>query len=136
MKKFLVIPLMFIYLLSVSGMVCYAHYCGTDLVSLNVYSETDGCEDGGCGDESEEPDDCCKDKVVKAKTVQDQNSTQAFKFKLAGFSDFILPVTYHLDGCEACFVHYTTKVHKANAPAGLWQSLPLYKLHSSFTYYG
>jgi hypothetical protein len=136
MKKFLVIPLMFLYLLSVSGVVCYAHYCGADLVSVNVYSETDGCDDGGCGDESEEPDGCCEDKVVTAKVIQDQNSLDAFKLKISAYTEAILPVTYYHDNRLVHAVHYITKIHQANAPPGTWQSLPLYKLHSSFTYYG
>ncbi|HYD21070.1 MAG TPA: hypothetical protein VEB40_06305 [Flavipsychrobacter sp.] len=137
MKKFLVIPLMLIYLLSASGIVCYAHYCGSELVSVNMYTETDGCEDGGCGDESEEPDDCCKDEVITAKVMQDQNSNQIFKLKFnSGFID-IAPVQFvSFDGCAACSVHYTSKVNNANAPPGPWQSIPLYKLHSCFTYYG
>ncbi len=117
-------------------MVYYVHYCGPEVVSVNMYSESDGCEDGGCGDESEEPDDCCKDEVVTAKVTQDHNTIDAFKLKLVNYADVILPVTYQYEECAAGAVHYTTKVHKANAPPGLWQSLPLYKLHSSFTYYG
>lgn len=136
MKKYLVIPLLFIYLLSVSGVVCYAHYCGVNLVSLNVYSESDGCNDGGCEDESEEPDDCCEDKVVTAKVSQDQNTINALKLKLGTFLDFALPTVHYYDACEVCAVHYTANVNRANAPPGLWQSIPLYKLHSSFTYYG
>lgn len=136
MKKLFIIPLMFIYLLSVTGMVCYVHYCGPEVVSVNMYSESDGCEDGGCGDESEEPDDCCKDEVVTAKVTQDHNTFEVFKLKLANYADVILPVSYQYEECAACSVHYVTKVQQANAPPGLWQSLPLYKLHSSFTYYG
>lgn len=137
MKKFLVIPLLFIYLLSVSGIVCYAHYCGSNLVSVNVYTETDGCEDGGCGDESEEPDGCCKDKVVTAKVIQDQNSNDGFKLKISyGVFDIPQPVTYEYNNCAAYTVHYVAKITRANAPPGLWQSIPLYKLHSSLAYYG
>ncbi len=106
MKKYLVIPLLFIYLLSVSGIVCYAHYCGVNLVSVNVYAESDGCEDGGCGDESEEPDGCCKDEVVTAKVQQDQNTIEAFKLKLNNlFLDIALPVVHQYDACEVCAVH-------------------------------
>src|ERR1043165_6136834 len=91
MKKYLVIPLLFIYLLSVSGIVCYAHYCGVNLVSVNVYAGWNGCEDGGCGDESDEPDGCCKDKVVTARVTHDQNTIEAFKLKANTFFDIALP---------------------------------------------
>jgi hypothetical protein len=137
MKSFLVIPLMLIYLLSASGIVCYAHYCGSELVSVNMYTESDGCEDGGCGDESEEPDDCCKDEVVTAKVIQDQNSSELLKLKFSNALIDLAPAGYFsINACAFCSVHYTSKVNNANAPPGPWQSIPLYKLHSSFTYYG
>ncbi|MBL7718404.1 MAG: hypothetical protein JNL72_06185 [Flavipsychrobacter sp.] len=135
MKKYLVIPLLFLYLLSVSGIVYYAHYCGSSLVSIGVYTESAGCEDSGCGDESEEPDDCCKDEVVTAKVVQDQNSNEIYKLKLSSLH-VVLPLPQYDSYYADISVHHIAKVHHANAPPGLWQSLPLYKLHSRFTYYG
>ena len=117
---------MFIYLLAVSGIMITAHYCGQELESWNVYVESDGC----AGDD-------CKDEVITAKVSEDQNIVTAFKLKLADNSfAAILPQYFSVPDAPAISVAFAANAHMPNAPPGLWQQIPLYKLHSSFTYYG
>jgi hypothetical protein len=137
MKKLIVIPVMFLYILAVSGVMVYAHYCGDTLESWNVYLKGAGCEEGDCGDEEEQSDSCCKDKVVTTKVSQDQHHTDWLKLKLSqpvmaaqtpGF--LLVQVIAAGDGTGEAGIHH------ANAPPGPWQQIPLYKLHSRLTYYG
>ena len=140
MKRFLAIPLMFIYLLAMSGMVISTHYCGSRLVSWNVYLKAalcGGCEKDDCGNEGrKKPMKCCKDKIMVAKVQQDQNHDSQFKFKpqAAVFSPAVMPQYYSNDIAPA--VSATAMIHRSNAPPGNWQYIPLYKLHSRLTYYG
>lgn len=136
MKRYLVIPLMFLYLLAVTGIVVNAHYCGKNLVSWNVFLKANPC--GGCDDDQGKvvSHKCCKDKQVNAKVTHDQNSVSI---------NLQLDAAIHLpaDQPQIVFgemdVPATSEIaftHRANAPPGLWQNIPLYKLHSRFTYYG
>ena len=136
-KRLLVIQVMFIYLLAVSGIMITAHYCGQELESWNVYVESDGCAGDDCSDVPEEEDGCCKDEVITAKVSEDQNIVTAFKLKLADNSfAAILPQYFSVPDAPAISVAFAANAHMPNAPPGLWQQIPLYKLHSSFTYYG
>lgn len=136
MKKLFVIPIMFIYLVAVSGIMINLHYCGAELESWNMYSQGDGCPEGECGDESEQNDDCCKDEVIAAKVSNDQNTVSELKLKFSAeaWQPAVLP-TYP-EYAAVNITSITTETNQANAPPGLWQYLPLYKLHSGFIYYG
>ena len=136
MKRFLVIPLMFLYLLAITGVMVNAHYCGKQLVSWNVYLKASDC--GNCGDDKGKikMPKCCKDKVITAKVAQDQNSA-SFKLQLSD-TQFIpahAPQVHYYTG-EVVYTSAVTPANRANAPPGLWQQIPLYQLHSSLTYYG
>ena len=129
---------MFIYLVAVSGIMIHLHYCGQTLESWTVYDKTDGCAEGECGDETEQSDDCCTDEVITAKIAQDQHHISALKLKLATAmdADAVLVPDYSIARDVIIRESNPGTLHKANAPPGLWQNTPLYKLHSSFTYYG
>ncbi len=140
MKRFLAIPLMFFYLLAMSGVAINTHYCGSKLVSWNVFLKATacgGCEKDGCPRESKKPMKCCKDKVVVAKVQQDQNSVSAYKLNLQS-PDALPALLPQFDIQEAGIpaLSVIATQHRANAPPGNWQNIPLYKLHSRFTYYG
>lgn len=137
MKKFFVIPIMFIYLLAVSGIMVTAHYCGQQIESLSFFSNTSKCIDGDCDDKSGENDGCCKDKTIAAKVSNDQDAVSAFKLKLQVLEIVTLPSsnTYDISNNFAQS-DVSLTAYSANAPPGLWQQIPLFKLHSNFTYYG
>jgi hypothetical protein len=137
MKRLIVIPVMFIYLLAVSGIMISAHYCGQQLESWNVYVDSDGCAGDACSDVPEEEDGCCKDEVITAKLSQDQNLVTAFKLKLSDNSLVaILPEYFALPESSVTPIAVAANTHMPNAPPGPWQQIPLYKLYGSFTYYG
>jgi hypothetical protein len=140
MKRFLAIPLMFIYLLAMSGIMVNAHFCGSKLVSWNVYLRAPlcgSCADDNCTNEGKKPMKCCKDKVVVAKVQQDQKNADFYKLQLRApvFTAAILPlnsgINYYLPATPVASLP-----SRSNAPPGNWQAIPLYKLHSCFTYYG
>jgi len=137
MKKLLIIPAMFLYLIAVSGILIQLHYCGQELDSWNVYVENEGCTDGDCGDESEPEHSCCDDKVIAAKLSSAQNTVKVFKLKQ--YELYALPSTIPQiwQPAEVSITVADQAINfLANAPPGLWQQIPLFKLHSSFTYYG
>jgi hypothetical protein len=128
---------MFLYILAVSGIMVHAHYCGEVLESWTVYLKAAGCDDGDCGDESDEPDGCCEDKVIAYKVTNDQYQVDAFKIKLQALqiealatNDYYLVLRSSFDSQRA------VRTYQSNAPPGLWENIPLFKLHSSFNYYG
>jgi len=125
-----------LYMLAVSGVMIHMHYCGKQLASWNVYLKTTGCG-GDCGDESAPEHNCCKDKVVSAK-VSGDHSVSLFKYKPPIADAFLLPdplPSFH-SRSSAFLPAPDHEVCRANAPPGTWQEIPLYKLHSRFTYYG
>jgi len=140
MKKLIVIPIMFIYLLAVSGVMINMHYCGNELESWGVYSSEDaGCAEDDCADDAEHTtnSDCCKNEVITAKITIDHDVSDVFKLKLS-VVEWIAPqpIVFHAaDNSFAAASHKRT-TGRPNAPPGLWQNIPLFKLHSSFTYYG
>lgn len=137
MKRFLVIPMMFIYLLAVSGIMVTAHYCGQEMESWSLFADSSKCVDGDCDDEPEQNDGCCKDKTVTAKVTNDQDAVSGFKLKTQTASDAILSSGIHFASQNDNSIAAAEVIaYKANAPPGLWQEIPLYKLLSSFTYYG
>lgn len=137
MKKLIVIPIMFLYLLAVSGVLIHMHYCGQQLESWGMYVKNDGCKDDVCTDEPAEEEGCCKDKTIVAKVSTEQNVVHFFKLQVSA-SEWVLPsqpeypVAYNIS-FSANEQHMKGM---PNAPPGRWQNIPLFKLHSSFTYYG
>ncbi|OSZ78058.1 hypothetical protein CAP35_07275 [Chitinophagaceae bacterium IBVUCB1] len=136
MKRLIVIPIMFIYLLAVSGVMINMHYCGDELESWEVYAKSDGCADDSCSDEPEEESGCCKDEVISAKVAADQNVVDFFKLKLSATAWIAPQPLYHIADAATCCIAQSTTEYMPNAPPGLWQNIPLFKLHSSLTYYG
>lgn len=127
---------MFIYLIAVSGIMIQLHYCGQKLESWNVYLENIGCVGNGCDDEQEQSDGCCQNKVIAAKVSHDQHSENFIKLKLsaAEWHPVAIPVVAQLPAIKLRSEKIVAG--RANAPPGPWQQIPLYKLHSRFTYYG
>lgn len=125
-----------IYLIAVSGVMIELHYCGQELESWELFAKNDGCEDDACGDESTENDGCCKDELVIAKVNHEQNVVSQLVLKLLQSDyDALLPQYMALPH-SAATNDVSQLVYSPNAPPGLWQNIPLYKLNSNFTYYG
>jgi hypothetical protein len=143
MKRLIAIPLLFLYLVAISGAMVQIHYCGDEVTSWTVNNNS---EKGCCCESNEvttvssdfsniKASDCCSDKTFTLKVNEVQNS-------IATTADFLISLA---EGAvvlpEAptflfAFAAQVKPAHTTNAPPGLWQDIPLYKLHSSFTYYG
>jgi hypothetical protein len=74
--------------------------------------------------------------VITAKVSNDQNTVSELKLKLSteAWQPALLPV--YPEYATSSVLSVKATAHKANAPPGRWQNIPLYKLHSGFIYYG
>jgi hypothetical protein len=142
MKKLIAIPLLVLYFTAVSGMMVQFHFCGNKLSSWKVNEQSAVC---CCGDDvmpvaangkvSLDEESCCSDKVVTLKIAQDQNTAHSALLQLSALQVAVLPV-FAVPQLAAVPEAPQTVAYSANAPPGLWQNIPLFKLHSCFTYYG
>lgn len=140
MKKLIAIPLLILYLVAVSGTMVQLHFCGNELSSWKVNEQKASC---CCGDDaapvngkaSLSEDNCCSDKVITLKIAQDQNAAQGILLQFATLQSATVP-GYTIALPVEIPVAHGQPAYRANAPPGLWQDIPLYKLHSRFTYYG
>ena len=145
MKKFIAIPLLVLYIVAVSGMMIQIHFCGTKLSAWNVNKEKASCccEESGKETKAETKgtnlastaDDCCSDKTITLKIGQDQNKVNNLQFQFSALQ-LAAPTTITFPQFDFALSTAPQNVYQANAPPGLWQSIPLYKLHSCLTYYG
>lgn len=127
---------MLLYITAVSGVMVTFHYCGQELESWNLYSDKSSCEDDSCGDEMDKNDSCCQDEVVVAKVNSDQ--------EVLSFNELTSKISTAdaVVGIQSIEVEYfqiqthASVANSAHAPPELWQNIPLYKLYSSYTYYG
>lgn len=110
------------------------HYCGQQLESWNVFADNEGCPEDSCTDEAD--DGCCTDEVVVAKVTNDQNTVPQLILKFVDvLSDADL--SYYPQLLQSIPQGIGNHVdYSPNAPPGRWQNIPLYKLHTSLTYYG
>jgi len=137
MKKLIAIPLLFLYLTAVSGAMIQIHYCGSKIASWNVNKDTQACCCEQSGHQSViKEKNCCSSKTITLKINEAQSHISKAagvmsELAVAGISpavtfpefDFYIPAVKNIG-------------YRSNAPPGLWQNIPLYKLHTSFTYYG
>ncbi len=133
MRKYISIFLLSVYALAVSGFVIKLHYCEGDLKAWSVNADKVAC----CcdGDEFSENinTDCCSDDEIKLKLDQDYNTNIAFN--LSDLQIAIVPTIYSDFVFAEAIADNTISIYNANAPPGLWENIPLYKLHSSYTFY-
>lgn len=137
MKHFLVIPLLLLYMVASTGIMINLHYCGEQIESWALNDKTKGCEDDPCDEtDSAKEHNCCKDKAISSKISVEQEA--ASYFKLAFSPKFIIPHTdcFYPENEQLILAAGNSHSFQAHAPPGSWQSIPLYKLHSSLTYYG
>jgi hypothetical protein len=144
MKKFFAIPLIVLYLVAVSGMMVQLHFCGSKLSSWEVNKPKASCccESGAQKKEattaslSKKAMDCCQDKTITLKIAQDQNTASHMQLQLQSVQVAMLPLPMSVYVSSGIPAKPLTPAYQANAPPGRWQNIPLYKLHSRFTYYG
>lgn len=140
MKRLIAIPLLILYLTAVSGAMIQIHYCGSKVASWNINESAQSC----CcesGDHNKpvnsvvEKKDCCSNKTITLKIAEAQsNASKAAGLLLdLAIADAAPVITFPEFDFYAPVAQRTG--YRGNAPPGRWQNIPLYKLHSSFTYY-
>lgn len=136
MKRLFVIPLLLLYMVATTGIIINLHYCGEQIESWALNDKTKGCEDDPCDETNAKEHDCCKDKAISSKISIEQEVASCFKLTFS--PKYILP-SINLVSSENDRMIFASGFHhsfQAHAPPGNWQFIPLYRLHSSLTYYG
>lgn len=127
-------------MLAVSGAMIQIHFCDSKLESWTINKEGKDCCCEGESDHNQnesftnDKDDCCTDQTFVVKTVSDQINISAFQFL---FSDFkaTVPGKLNVPAFISPLEYASRNTYQSNAPPGLWQDIPLFKLHQRFTYY-
>lgn len=135
---------MLIYTVSVSGAVVQLHFCDDELesISLNKNNKPNCC----CNETTPSQNDkstkhfskksCCNEASITLKLDLDQSSNNSLPqlqiLQTTGsLPSIILPVWKN-----EFFIQKENFFSFANAPPeGIWQNIPLYKLHGSFVLY-
>ncbi len=93
MKKILSIVLLFLFLITNSGMAVSVHWCCGELASVRIISSSEHPCD--CGDE-EMDSDCCKDKTttLDANKENDVAKTTHFELKISTLNPVIAQENY------------------------------------------
>ena len=124
-------------MIATSGIIVHLHYCGEQIAAWALNDQVDdGCEDDSCNEEDELNHNCCTDKVVKSKISWDQVVVSQFKLSLHQKYLAAAPFSFFIFSNEVATASAPLNNFKVNAPPGNWQSIPLYLLHTSYTYYG
>lgn len=118
-------------------MVVKMHFCGSSLSSWTVNEETANCCCESESDNKKSDDDCCDDKSVDLKISDTQQHANKIQLQLDGLQ-IALPTEDNYFVFDIVRLQQKTAfTFSANAPPeGLWQNIPLFKLHHQFTYYG
>jgi len=106
----------FCYLLAVSGIPVYLHYCGGELEEISYLTKTDSC----CGEEESEDSDCChNESLVLRNTVEARVAPEA---RLAEQTSQLLSVLFFSSSVAIpyCQQHLTEKI--AHSPPILQQA--------------
>ncbi len=144
LRKLIAMPLLVLYIIAVSGTMVQIHFCGSKVSSWQINQEHAACcckdvatMPGKSATAAVQDDDCCSSKVVTLKIALDQNKESIVQLQLTA-TDVFVPLAPQF--AVPTFLGYTSeatrKVYQSNAPPGRWQDIPLYKLHTRFTYYG
>jgi hypothetical protein len=146
MRKYIAIPLLILYLITMSGLWVQLHFCGNKLNSWQIASNTPQCCCESDKDNAEHhsqaaintDDDCCSNKVITLKINADQQTANSIYWELQSVSLALVPAIWNPTPYQALLTHQDKAfAHLSNAPPlGLWQNIPLYKLHVRYTYYG
>ncbi|SKB74931.1 HYC_CC_PP family protein [Daejeonella lutea] len=114
-KRIAVLSLLLLYLCTTVGFAMSLHFCGTKISNIRInQSAKKPC----CSNENEaKPDKCCKDKHLKIKVSDQQQTIQSAKVPAASNVDlFLLPAedTFPLD--RTASRHFSRSVFRGPPP--------------------
>lgn len=143
MKKYIAIPLFFVYFLAVTGVMIQQVCCNMDRQPLMVATTEMPAGHSCCSkapvekttkSSLKDKNNCCKHQTVVVKTIHDQLSEKAQQLLFSFQASPALANNFVYTGIVPELPVYVS--NRINAPPGIWQNIPLYKLHQRFTYYG
>ncbi len=113
MQKFLLIPVMFVYLVVTSGVMVNFHYCMNKLSSTELFA-SGGKQCDKCGMHKERSHGCCHDDVKIVKMDDDHRFAAEMDLNILSIQPVVgLPSAY----TDAPFVNLTGLVaHRPEAP--------------------
>jgi len=138
-KRYLAIPLFFVYFFAVTGVVIQSTCCmDENRMAVAAQPLSDCCHPQPQQKHQSAVSDknhCCHHPAVVVKTIHHQivdhadfsvfhQLQQAVSSTSFNFGDVLLSDDVRLES------------NRVNAPPGFWQNIPLYKLHRRFTFYG
>jgi hypothetical protein len=127
-KKCTSLILVFLLLVSNTGMAFNMHYCGEKLVGITLKTVFQNPEKGCCG-VAEKKSHCCKNKVVHFQKKTDTTTLKVFSFQSTFV--YLIPQTKALFFTGSKNFKTTTLPSYsccANAP-------PLFQLHHQYIFY-
>ena len=136
-RKYNIVLLCFLFLISNSGLAINVHYCGNKIASISSsFSNKESCkvptkkEDSCCKKKKTTQKKCCSDKKINLKNKSEKIVIKTFSFDvdLVSFSKewntiCLTPVRF-IDDSQS-IAHY----YNPNAP-------PLYQLYCQYTLFG
>lgn len=136
MKRFIAILMLFVYSLSISGMVLQLHYCDDNLKSLKLANnEKNKCCCPKKTNQQHKKSCCGETKVVLKLNIDQSNHYQLAQFKVTDwqhkylfFNSHIVFYTSTLSGLELINIDINKDVGKPK--------IPRYKLFKQIVYYG
>ncbi len=135
---------MLIYTVSVSGAVVQLHFCDNELesISLNKNSKPKCCCNENLPSQKDKSTkhfskkSCCNESSITLKLNLDQSSNNSLPQLLSLQSLGSLPIITLPVWQNDFLIQKDSIIPFANAPPeGIWQYIPLYKLHGSFVFY-
>jgi len=140
MKRVFAIPLFVLYFIAITGVMVNLHYCGQKLYAFNLVQQPECCceNEGGPapqhpGMEQIQDEDCCSNQSVQIKITQEQlnNSWDKNPVQHNVFLVFPPPALWQIAVSDFYDAHYFLSSQQTNAPPGLWENIPLYRLYSN-----
>ncbi len=127
LKQMTSLLLVFLLLLSNTGLAFNVHFCGGTVASVSIKPEA--ANDKGCCGMKAETSNCCKSKVVHFQKKSDNTLVKVFAFQspaIAALYDW-QPIVFE-----------ATTFFESNSNAAYYcdaHAPPLYQLHSQYIFY-
>jgi hypothetical protein len=128
MKRFAILPLLVIYVLTTVGISAYMHFCGGELEAFEFTNiQTNDC---CCSDDTEQSD-CCRDTQISIKTVDIHQQVPSSSLPNLLPTVYYTIISYVLQETFSTF-NYSIFSSYSHAPPPLARNNPLFILLCSF----
>jgi hypothetical protein len=126
MKKTIALSILFLFLITNSGMAISVHWCGGKITSVDFFSAAKHpCK---CGKKAMKPN-CCKNKTTTLKANDELLKTSHFSLKSA-FSESLIPIVKQIEVMLSAQLNYSISVFYY--PPQFKPKVPIYLLDKVF----